>query len=203
MTKVDFKKELKHLYSASAQKAVIVDVPQMNFLMVDGQGDPNISQQYKDAVGALYTVSYTLKFLVKKEKAVDYGVLPLEGLWWVDDMTKFSVEDKNAWQWTAMIMQPEYVTKELFTKALEQVQKKKNLPALSRMRYGAFNEGLSAQVMHIGPYSAEGPTVEKLHASIKESGCQLRGKHHEIYLSDPGRSAPEKLKTIVRQPMAK
>ncbi len=203
VTKIDLKKELKHLYNASAQKAEIVDVPEMNFLMVDGAGDPNTSQEYVDAIQALYTMSYTLKFMVKKEKAIDYGVMPLEGLWWVDDMSKFSVDDKDAWKWTAMIMQPEYVTKELFGKALEQVQKKKNLPAVPKIRFEAFDEGLSAQVMHIGPYSAEGPTVERLHAFIKENGYQLRGKHHEIYLSDPRRSAPEKLKTVVRQAAAK
>jgi hypothetical protein len=201
MTKIDFKKELKHLYNPFAKKVEIVDVPMMNFLMIDGSGDPNTAQEYKDAVEALFAVSYALKFMVKKEKGVDYGVLPLEGLWWTDDMTQFSMQNKDMWKWTTMIMQPEYVTEDLVSKALEQVKNKKKPPALPKIRVESFHEGLSAQIMHIGPYSAEGPTIEKLHNLIKENGYELKGKHHEIYLSDPRRSAPERMKTIIRQPM--
>jgi len=201
MAKIDFKKELKHLYNPSTKKVEIVDVPMMNFLLIDGSGDPNTAQEYKDAVEALFAVSYALKFMVKKGKGVDYGVLPLEGLWWTDDMTQFSMENKDIWKWTSMIMQPEYVTEDLVSKALEQVEKKKNPPALSKIRFESFHEELSAQIMHIGPYSAEAPTIEKLHNFIRENGYELRGKHHEIYLSDPRRSAPDKLKTIIRQPM--
>ncbi|UCF58539.1 MAG: GyrI-like domain-containing protein [Candidatus Bathyarchaeota archaeon] len=201
MTKIDFKKELKHLYNPSAKKVEIVDIPMLNFLMIDGSGDPNTAQEYKDAVEGLFAVSYALKFMVKKEKGVDYGVLPLEGLWWTDNMTQFSLENKDAWKWTSMIMQPEYVTEALVNKALEQVEKKKNPPALPKIRFKSFQEGLSAQIMHIGPYSAEGPTIEGLHNYIKEHGYGLRGKHHEIYLSDPRRSAPERMKTVIRQPM--
>ncbi len=190
------------MYNPSAKEVVIVDVPRMNFLMIDGVGDPNKAQEFKDAVEALYSVSYALKFMVKKGKtAIDYSVMPLEGLWWVDDMSKFSTEDKDAWKWTVMIMQPEFVTKDLFKKALEQVGKKKNLLALSKMRFEGFHGGLSAQIMHIGPYSAEGPTIKKLHNFIREKGYELRGRHHEIYLSDPRKSAPEKMKTIIRQPI--
>jgi hypothetical protein len=201
MIKIDFKKELKHLYNPSAKKVEIVDVPMMSFLMIDGSGDPNTAQEYNDSVEALFAVSYALKFMVKKEKGVDYGVLPLEGLWWTDDMTQFSVENKDMWKWTSMIMQPEYVTEDLVSKALEQVEKKKDPPALPKIRFESFHEGLSAQIMHIGPYSAEGPTIERLHNFIKENGCELKGKHHEIYLSDPRRSAPERMKTVIRQPM--
>jgi hypothetical protein len=202
MIKVDFKQELKHLYHPSSKEAVMVDVPEINFLMVDGVGNPNTAQEYKDAVEALYSVSYTLKFMVKKgEAAVDYGVMPLEGLWWTDDMTQFSVENKDIWKWTSMIMQPKYITRDLFHKAIEQVNKKKSLPALSRIRFESFSEGAAAQVMHLGPYSAEGPTVERLHNFIMESGRELRGKHHEIYLTDPQRTAPEKMKTVIRQPV--
>ncbi|MDH5461597.1 MAG: GyrI-like domain-containing protein [Candidatus Bathyarchaeota archaeon] len=201
MTKIDFKKELKHLYNPSAKKVEIVDVPMMKFLMIDGSGDPNTAQEYKDAVEALFAVSYALKFMVKKEKRVDYGVLPLEGLWWTDDMAQFSMENKDAWKWTSMIMQPEYVTEDLVSKALEQVKKKKNPPALPKIRFESFHEGLSAQIMHIGPYSAEGPTIDRLHSFIKENGYELKGKHHEIYLSDPRRSPPERMKTVIRQPM--
>ena len=158
--KVDFKKELKHLYNPSSKEATIVDVPGMNFLMVDGAGNPNTAQEYKDSVEALYSVSYSLKFMIKKgEVAVDYSVMPLEGLWWADDMTQFSVENKDIWRWTAMITQPEYVTRDLFTKAIEQVEKKKSLPALSEIRFESLHEGLAAQIMHLGPYSNEGPTI--------------------------------------------
>lgn len=201
MTKTDFKKELKHLYNPSAKEVVIVDVPKVNFLMIDGAGDPNTAQEFEDAVEALYAVSYALKFMIKREKQIDYIVMPLEGLWWVDDMTQFSMENKDIWKWTQMIMQPEFVTKDLVEKALEQAEKKKNPPALSKIRFESLHEGLSAQIMHIGPYSAEGPTIEKLHNFIRENGYEPRGKHHEIYLSDPRKSAPEKMRTVIRQPM--
>ncbi len=174
----------------------------MNFLMIGGAGDPNTSQEYKGAIEALYGVSYTLKFMVKKGKpAMDYAVMPLEGLWWVDDMTQFSPEKKYMWKWTSMIMQPDFVTPELFNKALGEVKRKKDLPALERMRLESFHEGLSAQITHMGPYAAEGPTIEKLHNFIRGNGYELTGKHHEIYLSDPRKSVPEKMKTIIRQPM--
>ena len=202
MSKVDFKKSLKQLYSSSSKGAEIVEVPEMNFLMIDGMGDPNTSQDFHEAIEALYPLSYTLKFMVKKgELAIDYGVLPLEGLWWVDDMSKFSVEKKDEWKWTLMIMQPEYVTKSLFSEAVEQVRNKKNPPALSKIRFESFSEGKSAQIMHIGPFSEEGPTIERLHGFIEEQGFKLTGKHHEIYLSDTRRAAPEKWKTIIRQPI--
>lgn len=201
MTKIDLKKELKHLYNPSAKKVAIVDVPKMNFLMINGAGDPNTAKEYKDAVEALFAVSYALKFMTKKRKGIDYGVMPLEGLWWTDDMARFSIEDKDIWKWTSMIMQPEYVTEDLVSKALEQVEKKKNPPALSKIRFEGFHEGMSAQIMYIGSYSAEGPSIKKLHNFIKETGHELRGKHHEIYLSDPRRSAPERMKTVIRQPM--
>ena len=204
MIKVDFKQEFKHLYYPSPKEAVIVDVPQMNFLMVDGIGDPNTAQEYKDAVEALYSVAYTLKFTIKKgEAAVDYSVMPLEGLWWADDMTQFIIQNKGTWKWTSMIMQPKWVTTDLFQEAIAQVTKKKNLPALSKVRFESFHERLAAQVMHLGPYSAEGPTVERLHSFLNENGYELTGKHHEIYLTDPQRSAPEKMKTVLRQPIRK
>lgn len=202
MSKIDPKKELKHLYRPSAKKNVVVDVPPMNFLMVDGHGDPNTAQEYQDAVEALYAVAYALKFMSKKEKGMDFVVPPLEGLWWVDHMEEFTTEDKSAWKWTAMIMQPESVTPEMFEGALEQVGKKKNPPALSKIRFERFHEGLSVQIMYFGPYSEEGPTIEKMHDFIEKNGYEPRGKHHEIYLSDPRRTAPEKLKTVLRQPVA-
>ena len=203
MSKIDFKKELKHLYQPSAKKFEVVDVPPMNFLMIDGHGDPNTAQEYQDAVEALYAVAYALKFISKKEKGMDYVVPPLEGLWWVENMEEFSTEDKSAWNWTMMIMQPQSVTQEMFEAAIGQVEKKKNLPALSKLRLEAYHEGLAVQLMHIGPYSAEAPTIARMHAFIDENGYELAGKHHEIYLSDPRKISPEKLKTVLRQPARK
>lgn len=201
MKKIDYKRELKQFYNASAKKVEVVEVPRMNFLMIDGEGDPNTSQAFKDAVEALFNVSYTLKFMIKKgKKAIDYGVMPLEGSWWADDMSRFS-ENKDKWKWTVMIMQPEHVTADLVKEATAQVMKKKNLAALPKMRFEAFTEGRAAQTMHVGPFSEEGPTIQKVHDFIGEMKCKLSGKHHEIYLSDIRRAAPEKWKTIVRQPM--
>ena len=202
MEKIDYKKELKHLYKPSAKKVEVVDVPKMNFLMIDGEGDPNRSQSFQDAIDVLYPLSYALKFMIKRgEMAVDYGVLPLEGLWWADDMSTFSVENKDGWKWTLMIMQPDFVTNEMVQEAIEQIRAKKDPASLPLVRFESFEEGKAAQIMHIGPFSEEGPTVENVHSYIEESGSKRRGKHHEIYLSDIRRAAPEKWKTIIRQPM--
>jgi hypothetical protein len=199
MEKVDFKKELKQLYNPSSKEVTIIDVPDMNFLMIDGEGAP-AGQQYTHAVQALYPVAYAIKFAIKKARAVDYGVLPLEGLWWMDNMAEFSVERKDEWKWTSMIMQPNLVTEDDFKAALESV-KKKNLPAIDKVRFECYHEGKAAQIMHLGPFSTEGSNVQKLHDAIKASGHQLSGKHHEIYLGDPRKTAPDKLKTVLRQPM--
>jgi hypothetical protein len=202
MRKIDCRRELKELYAPSPKEVVMVNVPQMQFLMIDGIGDPNTSEEYQEAIEALFSVSYKVKFSVKKGKdAVDYAVMPLEGLWWVDDMGEFSIEDKSDWKWTAMIMQPGLVTEELIEAAVREVEKKKGLAALPRIRFETFEEGLSAQIMHIGPFSAEGPTIERIHNFVVESGHELRGRHHEIYLSDFRRAKPEKMRTIIRQPM--
>lgn len=201
MEKLDLKKELKHLYNPSVKEPEIVDVPEMNFFMIDGQGDPNKSQAFQEAVDALYSVSYTIKFMVKKTKSEDYVVMPLEGLWWTDDPAGFSMENKDVWKWTLMIMQPHSVTEDLVHVAIDQAGEKKVLPALPKLRFETLKEGLSAQIMHIGPYEAEPPTIEKLHEFVKESGHRLWGKHHEIYLSDPRKVAPEKMKTILRHPI--
>ncbi len=203
MEKTDFKKELKYLYAPSTKEIEIVNVPQMNFLMIDGMGNPDTSQKFKEAIETLYAVSYTIKFMVKKEKSINYVVMPLEGLWWADDMASFSPEDmdRDRWKWTLMLMQPECVTKDIFGKAIEEVKKKKNLPFLSKLRIENLQEGLSAQILYIGPYDAEHTTIKKIHAFIKEKGYKFSGKHHEIYLSDPRKTALEKLKTIIRQPV--
>jgi hypothetical protein len=201
MKKINLKKELSEFYNPSKAKVGFVDVPPINFLMIDGKGNPNTSEAYAQAIEALYAVAYTLKFMVKKGPlAIDYGVMPLEGLWWVEDMTKFDPENKDDWLWTAMIMQPELISPEMVEQALETVKSKKNPAALPKMRFESFEEGLCAQILHIGPFSEEGPTIEKVHDHIRSNGFELEGKHHEIYLSDIRRAAPEKWKTIVRQP---
>jgi len=199
--KIDLKKELKHLYQPSAKEVVQIDVPTLRFLMIDGEGDPNTSQQYAQAVEALFTVSYTVKFMVKKgPTAIDYFVMPLEGLWWADDMTTFIANDKSNWKWTMMIMQPSFVELEVLHAGIAELKKKKVLPAINELRIENFTEGLCAQVLHVGPFSEEGPTIQKVHAFIG-ARSSLAGKHHEIYLSDIRRANPAKWKTIIRQPM--
>jgi hypothetical protein len=201
--KVDLKKEMKHLYQPPANRVVQVDVPEMNYLMIDGEGDLNGSQGFQDGVEVLFALSYTAKFMVKKgPQAVDYGVMPLEGLWWADDMAVFSIEDKSNWKWTLMIMQPPYVSGELVETAIAEVKRKKNPAALSLARFEALLEGKGAQTLHIGPFSDEGPTIQRVHQFIEECGCKPSGKHHEIYLSDIRKADPRNWKTVIRQPMA-
>lgn len=200
MEKIDLKKQLSEYYSVPKNKIVVTEVPSFNYIMIDGQGNPNDSQQFQDAVSALFSLSYTIKFMIKKgAQQVDYGVMPLEGLWWADDMSTFSVERKDDWKWTLMIMQPDMITKAIYDEAFAALSKKKDLPSLPLLRFEAMADGLAAQILHIGPFSEEGPTIARLHAFIKENGYQLTGKHREIYLSDMRKTAPEKLKTIIRQ----
>ncbi|HEY85182.1 MAG TPA: hypothetical protein G4N96_08755 [Chloroflexi bacterium] len=203
MSKIDFKKELKHLYRPSAKKFGVVDVPPMNFLMIDGHGDPNTAQEYAEAVEALYAAAYKLKFMSKK-LGKDYVVPPLEGLWWAEDMSAFTGGNKDAWDWTMMIMQPEWISPQMFQEARRQVEKAKNPPALPKMRLETYHEGLSAQIMHIGSYDDEAPTIARMHHEfLPKNGYIETGKHHEIYLSDPRKVSPEKLKTVLRQPIKK
>jgi hypothetical protein len=200
--KTDFKQSLKHLYGPAPTETVEVDVPPMNFLMIDGDGDPNTSKAYAEAVEALFGVSYAVKFMVKKgPMAIDYGVMPLEGLWWVDDMSKFSTTEKSKWKWTAMIMQPPPVTRETVDKAISETAKKKPMAALGKLRFETLVEGRCAQTLHVGRFTEEGLTIARLHHFIEAQGCRLTGKHHEIYLSDIRRADPTKWKTVVRQPM--
>ncbi len=202
MEKIDLKKELKHLYQPSAKSVVEVDVPAFRFLMIDGAGDPTGSEHYAQAVEALFSVSYTAKFMVKKgATAIDYAVMPLEGLWWADDMSAFVANDRAQWQWTMMIMQPPFATQEIIACALAEVKRKKALPAVERLRLEDFTEGRCAQVLHLGPFTEEGPTIERVHDFI-DARASRAGKHHEIYLSDIRKAAPEKWKTVIRQPMA-
>lgn len=202
MEKLDLKKQWKHLYQSKPGVVAAVEVPSLAYLMVDGEGDPNTSQSYQDAIEALFSLSYTLKFAVKKgPRAIDYGVLPLEGLWWADDPRVFQQAGKSKFKWTAMIAQPEFIDRRQVDAAMEVLRKKKSLAALGQVRFEKLVEGACAQVLHVGPFAAEGPVIQRMHEFIHAAGKQLRGKHHEIYLSDPRRTAPEKLKTILRQPM--
>lgn len=199
--KIDLKKQYKALYSPSKKDVVEVDVPAFHYLMIDGAGDPNTSLLYKNAVEALFAVSYAAKFMLKKgPSAIDYAVMPLEGLWWADDMTAFTNTDKSQWQWTMMIMQPEWVSVEVIEQAIAQVMKKKANPALTQLRFEHFAEGRCAQIMHIGPFSEEGPTIQRVHDFIDAKSTRS-GKHHEIYLSDIRRADPCNWRTIIRQPM--
>lgn len=200
-TRIDYKRELRELYYAR-REPVIVEVPELAFLMLDGHGDPNTAPAYREAVEALFAIAYAAKFAVKRAGGEDYGVMPLEGLWWTPDMAAFTTADKSAWNWTMMIMQPQAVTGEMIEAARVKAAATKPLDAIARVRLERFAEGLVAQVMHLGPFAAEGPTIARLHALIGEQGYTPAGKHYEIYLSDPRRSAPEKMKTIIRQPIA-
>lgn len=201
MNKLDLKQPLKHLYAPTPKQFTVVDVPPMNFLTIDGAGNPNTAAEYKQAVEALYSLAYTLKFAIKKTQQTDYGVMPLEGLWWVPDMATFSTERKDDWLWTMMILQPDFITPEQVEDARAAAAKKKDLPALPKVRFESFHEGLAVQILHVGPYSAEGPTLAGMHTFIRRNGWELHGKHHEIYLSDPARTVPDKLKTVLRQPV--
>ena len=201
MAKLDLKKEYRQLYNPSAKECSIVDVPEMQFLMIDGTGDPNTSVAYAEAIEALYAMSYTLKFLSKATEDTDYVVMPLEGLWWTPDMAEFSAEDKSAWEWTAMIMQPGHITADHVATATDEVRRKKDPAALDRIRFESFTEGLSAQILYFGPYADEAPTIAGIHRFAVDNGYKLRDKHHEIYLSDARRTAPEKLRTVIRQPI--
>lgn len=199
MDKMDWKKDFKTLYFPPANP-VVVDVPPLNCLMIDGHGDPNNNPLYQEAVEALFSLSYTLKFAIKKSGGVEYAVFPAEGLWWSENMEDFITGAKSNWDWTMLIAQPEPVTAEWVERARAEVFKKKGIQAVERVRFETYHEGRSAQLMHTGPFSAEGPNIARLHAFIESQGCHLRGKHHEIYLSDFRKTAPEKLKTVIRQP---
>lgn len=203
MTKIDLKHELKHLYKPSAKQPEIVDVPPMKFLMIDGAGDPNRVQAFGDAVEALFSTAYTLKFAVKRARGVDFVVMPSEGLWWTEPPEAFRIDQPEEWLWTIMILQPDFVTADDVAQAVAAAKAKKKLAALDLIRFDTYHEGRCAQIMHLGAYGlAELPTVERLDGFIAEQGARMSGKHHEIYLSDPRRTAPEKLKTVIRHPIS-
>lgn len=200
MTAVDLKQNLKALYGALPQPQ-FVDVPPRKYLMIDGRGDPNTSQAFQEAVPSLYTMAYSLRAAVKAVEGVAYKVMPLEGLWWVPEGQDYDQGDRSNWFWTLMISLPDTVDTSLFEKARDaSMAKKRDLP-INSVRMETLHEGLSAQIMHIGPFADEPATLAKLYAFIDAQGCGYRGKHHEIYLSDFQRTAPEKLRTIIRHPV--
>jgi hypothetical protein len=202
--KIDLWAQKKNVYSPRAGIPELVKVPALTYLAVDGSGDPNTSSGFRDGIGALYGLAYTSKFMLKKEKGVDFRVMPLSGLYHADDPQAFLSGSKREWKWTLMIPVPSVVSEAVLKKARAQVEEKRGPnPALGRVRKVVVREGLAAQILHIGPYAEERPTIEKLHAFIREKGLVAAGAHHEIYLSDPNRAKPEKMKTIVRQPVRK
>ena len=207
-SKLDLRRELKYLLAPPAARVEIVDVPKFNFVMLDGRIEPGQtvgdSPFFQEAVAALYGISYTLKFMSKRRHAnpVDYPVMPLEGLWWTDSGV-FDQDPSQPMNWTLMMMQPRHITSQVYAEALAQLQRKKDSTALRQIRFESFHEGICIQTMHIGPYSAESTSLERMEAFAEENGFRYRGRHHEIYLGDPRRAAPEKLRTILRHPVVK
>jgi hypothetical protein len=207
MEKIDLRKELHYLYKPSAKKVELVDVPELQFAMIDGAiepgSEPGLSPAFAEALQALYGVSYTLKFASKQRAGnpIDYPVMALEALWWVED-GNFDIAVKDNWHWRAMILQPDHITPEMFAAALADLRRKRgDSPSLSRLRLERWREGLAVQTMHIGPYADEPATVARMRDFAKANGYRMAGRHHEIYLGDPRRSAPEKLKTVLRHPV--
>ncbi|MBK8022863.1 MAG: GyrI-like domain-containing protein [Chloroflexi bacterium] len=206
MANLDLKQTYKALYAPSAKTVSVVDVPPLSYLMIDGRGDPNTVPRYAEAVQALYAMAYAIRFMRKDEGEV-FTVMPLEGLWWFDgepihDFT-LNLGDKDRFIWTMMILQPESVTPELVERAREKAIKAKGQGLLGDVRFERYEEGEAAQILYFGPYADEGPTIARLHECIEGNGWSLRGKHHEIYLNDPRKVPPEKMKTIIRQPFAR
>ena len=200
--KLDFKKTLDG-YQARRGEFRLLDVPATQYLMVDGHGDPNTSQAYADALAALYPVAYAVKFVSKNDLDRDYVVPPLEGLWWADNPNAFtSSRDKSRWDWTLMLMVPEWIEVALVANSIAKVEKKSATPALNKMRLESLNEGTCVQTLHVGSYDDEGAVLTEMHEQfIPDEGFRMTGKHHEIYLSDPRRVEPSRLRTILRQPV--
>ena len=202
VTTIDLRKELKPLYSPSAKEPELVRVPKFQYLMINGEGAPE-SQAFQQSVQALYSTAYTAKFIFKFEKKIEYPVMALEGLWWVKNGKPFTMGKREDWLWTLMILQPEVVTKTALTAATKKIREKKDVPLLERVYLKSFAERLCVQMMHVGPYSTEPETVQTMPRCIETHGLAPKGKHHEIYLSDPRRAKPEKMKTILRFAVAK
>jgi hypothetical protein len=206
MLVLDLKKQYKHLYQPPAGKVQLVDVPDLQFLMVDGAIEPGqapgTSPGFEQVMGALYGAAYTLKFTFKKrsQEPVDYPVMALEGLWRIES-GEFDINVKDNWGYTLMILVPDVVRPDDFAAAIAQLETKKPNPANARLRLERFREGLCVQALHLGPYATEPETLDKMRAFAQESGYRLRHGHHEIYMGDPRRGDPSKLKTVLRYPI--
>jgi hypothetical protein len=198
--KVDFKKTLKSIYDPPIGGFHIVDVPEMNFLLLDGKGNPNTSRDYQAALEALYALSYGIKFAYKAQ-GYDHVVPPLEGLWWMEIMEEFTLANIESWNWTMMIMQPAWVTPAGVEQAKSEAYRKKRLPYINNVRFEVYREGLSVQILYIGAYKDEAATIADMHRYIESNGYRPNGKHHEVYLSDARKTPTDKLKTILRQPI--
>ncbi|RZQ60523.1 GyrI-like domain-containing protein [Amycolatopsis suaedae] len=202
MTRYDVKRELRRCYAPTNTAWALVDVPAQQFLAVDGRGDPNTSIDYARAVQALYAVAYTIKFTSKRELGRDFVVGPLEGLWWSDRPEVFTTRAKDAWNWRMLISQPDWITADLIDDARQAALAKKDLPAIAGVRRETLHEGTSAQVLHVGSYDDEGPVLAELHHEyLAANNLTFAGHHHEIYLGDPRRTEPAKLRTVLRQPV--
>lgn len=201
--KIDLKKQIPS-YTAPRGRFEIVTVPPLTFLMIDGRGDPNASAAYADALATLFPIAYALKFFSKRELDRDYTVMPLEALWWADDMDTFTTaRDKSQWSWTLMNLVPDWITVEHVDIARQAVRKKGGAPVLDMLRLKMLDEGQVVQILHIGSYDDEAPVLNELHSEfIPAHSLRMTGRHHEIYLSDPRRTASDKLKTILRQPVS-
>jgi hypothetical protein len=201
MDTYDIKRERRDLYAPTQREFVVVDVPELAFLLVDGEGDPNTAPAYRDAIEALYTTSYAVRAVAKARLGRVHTVGPLEGLWSADDMSAFRTRDKQAWRWAMMIWQPDWITADLIDEALAAASKKP-LPAMGLVRFERYAEGRSVQILHVGSYDDEGPTLERLHEEfLPAHQLTPTGRHHEIYLSDARKTEPAKLRTILRQPV--
>ena len=202
MTKIDLKEDLQQFYSASPEDISIVEVPPLRYLMAEGQGDPDSSPPFQQATETLFRLSYMLKFMLKKDRGLDYTVMPLEGLWCANgELTACAEGRRHEWKWTLMILQPDFITQDMVAAAREATQNQKIAPPLFDLTFGRHTDGQSAQIMHLGPYTEVSATIARLHRLIKEKGYHFAGPLHEIYLSNPRRTAPEKLRTILRQPI--
>ena len=197
----DIKKAHPRLYSPKAGDVVTVDVPPLRFFRVDGHGDPNTTRSYVDAVTTLYTASYAARAIAKTELGRVHTVAPLEGLWSADDPEVFTARKKSEWDWTMMIAQPDWISEEIANEAARAATRK-GAPAVDLLRFDEYTEGMSVQVLYVGSYDDEGPALAHLHHTyMPENDLTWNGRHHEIYLSDPRKTAPEKLRTILRQPV--
>ncbi|WP_116046536.1 GyrI-like domain-containing protein [Amycolatopsis palatopharyngis] len=202
MTTYDIKRELKDLYAPKNTGWALVDVPEQQFIAIEGSGDPNTSADYASAVEALYTVAYSIKFTSKRAEGADFVVGPLEGLWWAENPEVFITREKDSWNWTMLISQPHWVSTNMIEEAKVAAQQKKKLPALADVRRFVLSEGCCAQVLHVGSYDDEGPVLAELHNEyLDANGLEPVGLHHEVYLSDPRRTAPDRLRTVLRQPV--